>query len=124
MKSRPLSNLASLATILLVVCLARAPVWAQTSDSQTSDTSKSWTATSESRQSGMNPTRTAETHTEADGRTVDKQAVERVGLDGRYEPYLDTEKESVKVGATTVPPARWSVTSRKQGLGTVTSRGK
>ncbi len=50
----------------------------------------------------MNPTRTAESHTEVGGRTVDKQAIERIGPDGRYEPYLDIEKESVKVDANTV----------------------
>jgi len=101
MKSDP-ANFPLVLTILLVVCLGRVPVWSQTSDSPTTDATKSWTGTSESRQSGMNPTRTSETHTEADGRTVDKQAVERIGLDGRYEPYLDTEKESVKIDASTV----------------------
>jgi hypothetical protein len=102
MKSDPY-NSASVLIMLLVVCLACTVAWAQTSDSQTSETSKSWTATTEQRGSGnMNPTRTAETHTEANGRIVDKQAVERIGPDGRYEPYLDTEKESVKIDATTV----------------------
>jgi hypothetical protein len=101
MKSDP-ANFPFLLTTLLIVCLGRLPVWAQTSDNQGSDTTKSWTGTSGSRQSGMNPTRTSETHTEGDGRTVDKQAVEKIGLDGRYEPYLDTEKESVKVDASTV----------------------
>jgi hypothetical protein len=100
MKSDP-ANVSFPLTILLIVCLGRMPVWAQTPDSSTGDT-KSWTGTNESRQSGMNPTRTSETHTEGDGRTVDKQAVERIGLDGRYEPYLDTEKESVKVDSSTV----------------------
>lgn len=96
-------DLASVLAILLVFCLARTLMSAQTSDSQTSDTSKSWTSTTEQRGSGnTNPTRTAETHTEADGRTVDKQAVERIGPDGRYEPYLDIEKESVKVDASTI----------------------
>ncbi len=33
---------------------------------------------------------------------MDRQSVERMGSDGRYEPYLDTEKETVKVDATTV----------------------
>lgn len=50
----------------------------------------------------MNPTRTRETHTEVNGRTVDKQSVETVGPDGRYVPYANTEKETVRVDSTTV----------------------
>jgi len=41
-------------------------------------------------------------HSEADGRTTDKQSVERLGMDGRYVPYLDVEKESVQVNPSTV----------------------
>jgi len=52
--------------------------------------------------SGVNPIRTSETHSEADGRTTDKQSLERIGIDGRYVPYLDVEKESVQVNSTTV----------------------
>jgi len=64
---------------------------------------RSWTATTQQQvQGGVNPTRTSETHTEAGGRTVDNQSVERIGMDGRYEPYLDVQKETVKVDATTV----------------------
>lgn len=100
---RGLGESASVLIILTGVCLATTLVWTQTTDSQASDTSKSWSATTEQRGSGnTNPTRTAETHREADGRTVDKQAVERIGPDGRYEPYLDIEKESVKVDASTI----------------------
>jgi hypothetical protein len=101
-KSDPRNLLCEL-TIFLVVCLPPALVLAQASDSQTSDASKSWSATSELHGAGnVNPTRTAESHTEVGGRTVDKQAIERIGPDGRYEPYLDIEKESVKVDANTV----------------------
>jgi hypothetical protein len=85
----------------LGLCLA---AQAQSASEQTSsNTSKSWTSTTQSQtQSNINPTRTTEAHTESNGRTVDKRAVERLGLDGRYEPYLDIEKESVQVDATKV----------------------
>jgi hypothetical protein len=75
------------------ICLAQA-----TSGNQ------SWTATSqqESPDGTMNPTRTTESHTEIDGRIVDKTSVERLGPDGRYVPYSDTEKESIRVNDTTV----------------------
>src|SRR5437588_334559 len=67
-----------------------------------SDADKSWTATSEQPDTANpNPTRTTETHTVTNGRTVDRQTFERVGTDGRYQPYLDFEKESIRVEATT-----------------------
>ncbi len=70
------------------------------------DTSKdqSWSSSSQQGTPGgaINPTRTNVTHTESGGRTVDKASTETVGPDGRYIPFSDTEKESVRVNATTV----------------------
>ena len=67
------------------------------------DTNQSWTASSQQQPpDGINPTRTSETHTENGGRTVDNKSIEHVGMDGRYEPYLDLQKETVKVDANTV----------------------
>jgi hypothetical protein len=92
--------------ILLAVWLTAPSTLAQTqgsSDASTGDTNRTWTVTSQQQlPGGANPTRTSETHTEAAGRTVDNQSVERVGMDGRYEPYLDVQKETVKVDGTTV----------------------
>jgi hypothetical protein len=64
---------------------------------------KSWTSTSQQQDSSgnWNPTRTTRAHSEDNGRTVDRQSVERLGPDGRYVPYLDTERETVRVNATT-----------------------
>src|ERR1700733_3072321 len=60
--------------------------------------SQSWTATTQQQlPSSDNPTRTSETHTESGGRTLDNQHTENLGVDGHYEPYLDVQKESVKV---------------------------
>jgi hypothetical protein len=50
---------------------------------------------------GVNPIRTSETHTTSGNRTTDTNTIQRVGADGKYEPYLDVEKETVKVDATT-----------------------
>ncbi len=87
--------------LVILLVFASALVCEQTPE--TSDSSKSWTASAERQGAGnVNPTRSTESHTESNGRTVDKQAVERMGPDGRYEPYLDIEKESVKVDANTV----------------------
>jgi hypothetical protein len=77
-------------------------LWAQTSDSQTGDASKSWTATTESQNDNVNPTRTLESHIRSGNRTLDKQSVERRGSDGHFEPYQDIEKDTVQVDATTV----------------------
>ena len=64
---------------------------------------QSWKATSqqESPDGHINPTRTTESHTEIDGRAVDKTPVETLGPDGRYVPYSETEKETVRVNDTT-----------------------
>jgi sirohydrochlorin ferrochelatase len=93
-------------TALSLICLGQSRLCAQAaSDSgQKADTSQSWTATSEQRSlSGdSNPVRTVQSHTERDGRKVDRQEVERLGPDGRYEPYADTEREEVRIDANTV----------------------
>ena len=91
------------AALVVLSCGASFYLWAQTADTQPSDASKSWTATTEPQVSvNVNPTRTTETHKETGNRTVDTQSIERLGPDGHFEPYFDTEKESVRVNATTV----------------------
>jgi hypothetical protein len=76
-------------------------LWAQTADSKSSDADQSWTTSTESNRDDVNPTRTTESHTKSGNRTVDKQSLQRRGLDGRFEPYQDIEKESVQVNAST-----------------------
>jgi hypothetical protein len=48
------------------------------------------------------PSRTIESHVQDGNRSVDKQSVERLGFDGHFEPYQDTETESVQVNSTTM----------------------
>jgi len=75
---------------------------AQSQDSSNS-TNGSWNATTQPQFSGSaNPTRTTEFHSQSDGRAVDRQSLQRMGSDGRYEPYSDTEKETTRVDANTV----------------------
>lgn len=64
---------------------------------------RSWTSSDQqqSPSGSWNPTRTRTTHTENSGRTVEMQSLERLGPDGRYVPYLDTQKETIRVNATT-----------------------
>jgi hypothetical protein len=87
---------------VLAYFLAYPVLWAQTSDSQTSDADKSWTATTESQSDNVNPTRTTESHTRNGNRTLDSQSLQRRGTDGHFEPYQDIETETIKVDATTV----------------------
>jgi hypothetical protein len=95
-----------LAAILLVFWLTPPFALAQAqsgSDASSGESNQSWTATTQQQLPGsVNPTRTSESHTETGGRTVDNHSVERMGMDGRYEPYLDVQRETVRVDATTV----------------------
>ena len=105
MKSRPqFAFLGFLSTVLMVVWLAPQCARAQTqngSDAASSDSN--WTATTREQLPGnLNPSRTSETHTASGARTVDNQSIETMGLYGRYAPYLDLQKETVKVDANTV----------------------
>ncbi len=68
------------------------------------DTAQSSSSTSDWENHAGNtvPTRTRSSHTEADGRVLDRQSVQRLGVNGSYETYLDVERESVKVDASTI----------------------
>ena len=95
-----------LPTAFLLFCLPPKPASAQSqssSDTANADSNQSWTATTRQQlPSSLNPSRTSETHSEAGRRTVDNQSIETMGMYGRYAPYLDVQKETVKVDANTV----------------------
>ena len=100
----------SVYSAVIALSLVSFSLSAQTSDTQAPDRQandrqandhQSWTATTESKPSDANPTRTTQTHKENGNRTVDTQSVQRLGPDGRYEPYYDIETESVRVNDTT-----------------------
>jgi hypothetical protein len=86
------------AFLLLAAILPLKPMSAQAVSGD-----QSWTAKSqhESPDGRINPMRTSQSHTETGGRVVDKTTVETLGPDGRYVPYSETEKESVRVNDTT-----------------------
>ena len=92
--------------VVLVLALMQVRAHAQAqggSDASNGDTSQSWTTTTQQQlPSSDNPTRTTETHTQSGGRTVDNQSVQAIGTDGHYEPYLDVQKETIKIDANTV----------------------
>ncbi len=98
-------SLRYLPSILLVVWLAPQFALGQTQGGSQSpaDDSQSGTGTSQQQlPSNLDPTKTSETHTESGGRTVDHKSIEHVGMDGRYAPFLDVQKETVRVDANTV----------------------
>src|ERR1700757_3778053 len=86
--------------VLMSVPVCGCPiVLAQAADSQDASANKSWTTTNDWQNSN---TRTIESHNQSGNRTVDTQSTERRGFDGRFEPYVSVEKETVQVDASTV----------------------
>ena len=89
-------------------------------DAQTNKTDESWTTTTQTSIDHANPSRTLESHSKTDNRSVDKQRIEVLGSDGRYQPYYDTETETIQVNATTtrtvVREYRWDTNGRRNLL--------
>jgi hypothetical protein len=100
----------------VVLCVGLA-VSARAQDAQPNKTDEHWTATTQTSIDHANPSRTLESHTQSDNRSVDKQRVEVLGPDGRYQPYYDTETETIKVNAATtrtvVRTYRWDANGRR-----------
>jgi hypothetical protein len=73
--------------------------------------------TTEFRADNVSPSRTTESHTTIGNRRVDSQLVERVSPDGEYQPYSDTETETLEVNPTTtrvvVRTYAWDADRRK-----------
>lgn len=86
--------------ISLVLCVGSA-VCAQAQDAQPGGSGESWTVTTETSVNNSNPSRTMESHAKSGNRNVDKQRVEVLGPNGRYQPDSETEKETIRVDAST-----------------------
>ena len=103
----------------VILCVGSA-VCVRAQDAQANKTNKYWTATTQTSIDHANPSRTLESHSKADNRSVDKQRVEVLGPDGRYQPYYDTETETIQVNATTtrtvVREYRWDTNGRRNLL--------
>ena len=103
----------------VILCVGSA-VCVRAQDAQANKTDESWTATTQTSIDHANPSRTLESHSKADNRSVDKQRVEVLGPDGRYQPYYDTETETIQVNATTtrtvVREYRWDTNGRRNLL--------
>jgi hypothetical protein len=103
----------------VILCVGSA-VCVRAQDAQANKTDEPWTATTQTSIDHANPSRTLESHSKSDNRTVDKQRVEVLGSDGRYQPYYDTETETIQVNATTartvVREYRWDTDGRRNLL--------
>lgn len=84
----------------VVVCLGIA-VGTQAQNTPSTNTNESWTATTQSTHDNTAPARTTESHTTFGNRRVDHQHMEVLGPNGDYQPYWDTEKETIEVNPTT-----------------------
>jgi hypothetical protein len=95
---------------------------AQVGRTQDHATDNSWTASNQ--QSGpsgaLNPTRSRTTHSEVDGHIIDKTVTETLGPDGRYIPYSEIERESVRVNDTTMRSVERSYGRDPDGRRTLT----
>ena len=107
-------------SILSVILCIGSAVCVRAQNAQTNKTDESWTATTQTSIDHANPSRTLESHSKTDNRSVDKQRVEVLGSDGRYQPYYDTETETIQVNATTtrtvVREYRWDTNGRRNLL--------
>jgi hypothetical protein len=102
--------------ISTVLCVATA-VCVQAQNPQTSGGDESWTSTKETAMPNANPARTTESHTKSGNRTTDKQRLDILGPNGGYQPFSETETETVQVDATTtrtvVRTYRWDGNGRR-----------
>ena len=101
MESPNLTKILWFTLSVVLLCFPLSFLYAQTPYTEAGDANQSWTTGTESRAANTNPTRTTESHTQSGNRTVDSQNVERLGPNGHYEPYFETEKESAQVTPTT-----------------------
>jgi len=90
----------SRSAVLLMLVLT--PLSLAIAQNSSDNANQSWKATTQQQVDGnASAARESETHNTTARRTTDTRSVEHMGMDGKYEPYLDVQKETVKVDATT-----------------------
>jgi hypothetical protein len=107
-------------SIFSVILFVGSAVCARGQEGQPNKTEEPWTATTQTSTDHANPSRTLESHSKSDNGSVDKQRVEVLGSDGRYQPYYDTETETIQLNATTtrtvVREYRWDTNGQRNLL--------
>ena len=122
--SQPESKVVVSATKLLLLPMISlalfggSAVCVRAQDTQQKSSDEAWTATTEASVANTNPSRTLESHAKSGNRSVDKERLEVLGLDGRYVPASETEKETAQINATTtrtvVRTYTWDGNGRKK----------
>jgi|HubBroStandDraft_6_1064221.scaffolds.fasta_scaffold00297_16 hypothetical protein len=107
------------ATISVILCIGSV-ICTHGQNAPPNDTNESWTVTRQTSVDDTNPLRTTESHAKSGNQSLDKQTVEVPGLNGRYQPDYETDKETVQVDATTtrtvVRTYRWDVNGQRNLL--------
>jgi len=110
-QSGPSTRLLRLKAAISATLFVAAAVSVQAQDTQKSG-DESWTKTTEKAEQNITPSRTTESHTKSGSRTVDKQRVEVMGTNGSYQPFSETETETIQVDAantrTVVRTYQWN----------------
>src|SRR5215469_16705567 len=105
-----------------LIVLTVIPGNSQVGHAQDRSNDNSWTTSSQQSDPGgaLNPTRSHTTHSEVNGHVIEKTLMEARGPDGRYVPYSEIERESVKVNDTTVRSVERSYGRDPDGRRTLT----
>ena len=113
-----------LAACEVLIILGIIPGTSQIGRTQDRSTDNSWTSNSQqSDPSGsLNPIRSHTTHREVDGHVIDKTVTERLGPDGRYIPFSEIERESIRVNDTTVRTIERAYGTGSDGRSTLTQQ--
>src|SRR5215469_987064 len=109
-------------TCIPVISVTLSGEFSQIGLAQTGSSDNSWSTTSERADPNRttNPTRTRTTHTETNGRVIEQTIVEVRSPDGRYVPYSEIERESVRMNDTTVRNIERSYGRNSDGRKTLT----
>ena len=114
----PVSATKLLVQSMIAVILCVGPgVCAQAQQAQPNNINDSSTATTQTSADNTNPSRTTESHAKSSNGSADKKTVEVLGPNGQYQPDYETEKETVRVNATTTRTVertyRWDVNGQR-----------
>jgi hypothetical protein len=91
---------------------------------QESSNENSWTKNSQQfdPSGALNPTRSRTTHSEVNGHVIEKTIVEARGPDGRYVPYSEVERETIRLNDTTTRNVERSFGRDPDGRRTLTQQ--
>lgn len=96
----PSYGLLTTSLLFAALCAASAACLPAQTQQQTGG-DESWKSTKENSPQNVVPSRTTESHTKSGNRSLDKQRVDVLGPNGGYQPFTETETETVQVNDST-----------------------